>query len=135
MVHFYHSLFTFDQAISQTHYLFNFPHERRVPRKHEARCQLPFAILLALCEKDHSGIQLDEPPSRSGHTDKAKLLTLARMCVRNSTVKCHNYIRSMVGDLNMSMKYCLNDPARGKPKYLDRNLFQGPFVCHKPHRK
>jgi hypothetical protein len=41
----------------------------------------------------------------------------------------------MVDELNMRMEHWLNDPDMGKLKYSEENLFQGPFVHHKPHRK
>jgi hypothetical protein len=50
------------------------------------------------------------------------------MCARNNTVKSHDYITSMVDQLNISMEHWMNDPDREKPKYSDRNLFQGSFV-------
>jgi hypothetical protein len=57
------------------------------------------------------------------------------MCARNNIVKCHNYITSIVDEINASMEHWMNDPDRENPKYSDRNLFQGLYVHHRPHRK
>jgi hypothetical protein len=39
------------------------------------------------------------------------------MCARNNTVKSHDYITSMIDELNTSMEHWMNDPDREKPKY------------------